>query len=242
MQHRRWNRPGAPSSCLPIPALRATHTQQAAWSRGTSVRDNRFVVRAPRRDARRLDRRGLSTRERGTVPRAGSRGSRHRVRRARSGRCAEDDGRRTRLGKRRSRRAAGVLRRGQRRRRRRLRRHRAERTLPERRRRQFLARAHWAARPPVSSELELPAAPVDVARPVDRSQPARGGHDPRRHRARWADALDRRRRALAGSPARSAARRSLSRLASARARPRIRGGRRRGRVQRGWWGDVDAGR
>ena len=71
------------------------------------------------------------------------------------------------------------------------------------------------ARAPVAANLELSAAAVDVACPLDRSEPARGRARPRRHRARRADALDRRRRDLARPPAGRAARRPLARLASA---------------------------
>ena len=56
---------------------------------------------------------------------------------------------------------------------------------------------------------------------------------PRRDRARRADALDRRRRELAGPAAGRAAGRALARMAPARRGPRVRGGRRRRRVERG---------
>ena len=46
---------------------------------------------------------------------------------------------------------------------------------------------------PVTSDVELPAAALDVARPVDRAEPARREPAARRDRARWADALRRRR-------------------------------------------------
>ena len=44
-----------------------------------------------------------------------------------------------------------------------------------------MARAHRPARSSVAPDVELPAAAVDVARALDRAQPARGGHDPGRH-------------------------------------------------------------
>ena len=72
-----------------------------------------------------------------------------------------------------------------------------------------------SARAALATDVELSTEAVDVARALDRSEPARGGHDPRRHRAGWADALDRRRRDVAGPPARRPARRPLARVASA---------------------------
>ena len=59
----------------------------------------------------------------------------------------------------------------------------------KRRSRGELARARGAARAALAADLELPAAAVDVARALDRAQPARGGPAASRHRARRADAL-----------------------------------------------------
>ena len=95
---------------------------------------------------------------------------------------------------------------------------------------------------PVSTDLELPAATVDVARALDRAEPARREPAARRDRARRADALHRRRQHLGGPPARRAARRALPRVAPACRGSRLRGGRRRRRVQRGRRRDVAAGR
>jgi hypothetical protein len=64
--------------------------------------------------------------------------------------------------------------------------------------------------------------------------------DPCRDRARRADALQRRRRELAGPPSRCAAQRALARLAPTRARARLRGGRRRRRLQHERRGHVGA--
>ncbi len=74
-----------------------------------------------------------------------------------------------------------------------VRRDRAERALPQRRRRRHVARAHRAARSPLAPDVELPAAAVDVTRPLGRPEPARRGRAPRRDRARRSHALDRRR-------------------------------------------------
>ena len=137
-----------------------------------------------------------------------------------------------------------LLGRGQPGRRRRLRRLRAEPALSQRRRRRPLARwtRSWTCR---RADVALPAAAVDVARPLDRAEPARRRAAARRDRARRADALDRRRRVLGRPPPGRAARRALGRLAPARARPRVRGGRRRRGVQRRRgesWTPADEGR
>ena len=84
-----------------------------------------------------------------------------------------------------------------------------------------LARARGAARAAVAAELELPAAAVDVARALDRAQPARPRPAPGRDRARRADALDRRRAELAGPSSRRAAGCALARLAPTRTGTRI---------------------
>ena len=72
------------------------------------------------------------------------------------------------------------------------------------------------ARAAVAADVELSAAALDVARPLDRAEPARRGPAPRRDRARRPHALDRRRRDVARPSARGAARRPLARLAPAR--------------------------
>ena len=92
-------------------------------------------------------------------------------------------------------------------------------------------RAGRAARAALAAELELPAAAVDLARALDRAQPARRRPAPGRDRARRPDALDRRRAELAGPPSRRATRRALARLAPAHAGARVRSGRRRRRLQ-----------
>ena len=56
------------------------------------------------------------------------------------------------------------------------------------------ARFREPARASLTPDLELSAAAVDVACPLDRAEPARRRVDPRRDRAGWAHALDRRRR------------------------------------------------
>ena len=108
-----------------------------------------------------------------------------------------------------------------------------------------MARAHRPARAPVSPDLEFSAASLDIARALDRAEPARGGHDPRRNRARWADAVDRRRRDVARPPAGRAARRAFARVASARAWARVRSRRRGSRLERrrgSSWIPADEGR
>jgi hypothetical protein len=79
--------------------------------------------------------------------------------------------------------------------------------------------------------MELPAAAVDVARPLDCAVTARRGVAARRDRAGRSDAKRGRRRDVVRPPFGSAARRPLAGVASARAWPRVRGRRRRGRLE-----------
>ncbi len=160
-------------------------------------------------------------------------GTGHRLRRSAGAGSQADTGRRRDVGGRRAPRAGRLLAGGLRRRRRGLRRVRAEPALPQRRRRGLMAGARRAARASLPAELELPAQTVDVARPLDRAEPARRGAAPGRDRAGRPHALDRRRRDLARPPAGRAARRPLARLAPARARTRVRGGRRRVGLEQG---------
>src|SRR5262249_38398386 len=137
--------------------------------------------------------------------------------------------------------AGGVLAGGERSRRGGVRGPRAEPLVPKRRPGRELARAGGAARAALAAALELPAAAVDLARALDRTQPARPGPAPRRDRTRRADALERRRRELAGPPARRAAGRALARLASACAGAGVRGRRRWRLLQHGRRRAVAAG-
>jgi hypothetical protein len=79
-----------------------------------------------------------------------------------------------------------------------------------------MARAEGPARATVAPDLELSAASLDLARPLDRPKSSQPSDHPRGDRARRADALNRRRRDVAGPSSRCAARRSLTRLASPR--------------------------
>ena len=87
-------------------------------------------------------------------------------------------------------------------------------------------RAREPARDPLGPDLELPATAVDVARALDRAQPARRRPAARRDRARRGDAKRGRRQDLERPPARRPAGLSLPRLAPERSRPGVRGGRR----------------
>ena len=131
----------------------------------------------------------------------------------------------------RPRRAAGLLRRRQRCGWRRLRGHRTERALPQRRR-----GGTWRE---LTGLLELPSRPTWSFPPRPWTShvrwiapsPHAADTDPRRHRARWADAVDRRRRDVARPPAGRAARRAFARVASARAWARVRSRRRGSRLE-----------
>ncbi len=117
-------------------------------------------------------------------------------------------------------------------RRRAVRRHRAQRPLPLPRSRLHLAGASCLGRASVPAHLELPAAAVDLARSLDRAQPARPGADPRGHRVGRPDAYDRRRGQLARPCGRRTGGRALTGLAPPRAGSRLRGGWRRRGVER----------
>src|SRR5262249_62350066 len=99
---------------------------------------------------------------------------------------------------------------------------RAEPAVPKRRRGRAVARVGSAARAALAAELELPAAPVDLARTLDRAQPPRRRPDPGRDRARRSDADRRRRSELGGPSSPRATRRALSGLAPPHAAARVR--------------------
>src|SRR5438445_2052319 len=164
------------------------------------------------------------------------------VRRSARRRCASQRRQRRKLDRLPAARAGSVLARSQRRRRGGIRGHRAESAVPKRRPRRELARTGSAARAALAAELELPAAPVDLALALDRTQPTRPRPAPRWDRAGRPDALDRRRTELAGPPARRTTGRALTRLAPAHSGARVRSRRRLRRLQYGRRRDLAASR
>ena len=165
---------------------------------------------APRRGRRRVDGRALPRGERRAVPRRRSGRSRtpstsglreSGVRKTTDGGATWDDCALPEPGV-----FSLAVERG---RRRRLRGNRAEPAVPQRRRRRERgASSTRSARASVTADVELPAAAVDVARALDRAEPARRRPAPRRDRARRPHALDRRRRDVGGPPARTRSRTS----------------------------------
>ena len=140
---------------------------------------------------------------------------------------------------------ASLLAGGERRRRSGVRGDRAEPAVPQRRSGETWRELEALLELPVAADLELSAAAVDVACALDCAQPTRRRPAAGRDRARRVDALRRRRRELAGSPAGRAAGRAFAGLASARGGTGLRGGRWWRRLQRRRgenWQPADEGR
>src|SRR5437764_1239948 len=112
------------------------------------------------------------------MPRRRSRRCRRRLRRAPRGRRPADRRRRPQLGRLRAAGAGGLLACGKSGRRRCVCRDRTERALSQRRSRCDLAGAEGAFGTAVATDVELPAAPMDLARSLDRAQPAGGLPEP----------------------------------------------------------------
>src|SRR5207244_1704493 len=144
---------------------------------------NRRRDRPARRVGRGVDGRAVLAGKRGTVPCRRPEGSRHRLRRFARGWGATNGRCRPNLVRLRAARAWCLLSRGERGRRGGLCGHRTEPALPQRRPRRELARTGGAARAAFTSELELPAAAVDVARALDRAEPPRCRDAPGRARS-----------------------------------------------------------
>src|SRR5919204_7024331 len=181
-----------------------------------------------------MDRGVDPTRQRRTVPHARSPPSRHALcGLARQGRLEERRRRRALAGYAPA--AAGRVLGGRERRRwERLRRLRAEHALPQHGWRADLARAGKLAEHPLAPDVELSAAPVDLARALDCSKPARRGTPAGGDQAGWPD-VQRRRWADVGRPSsRRTAGRACARLAPTRPRSRLRG--------RWWWRGLESRR